>query len=90
MALSLSIGTTDDTVRQGGQKKNWDGRPPVIMEAMEGIGQGVYLRRIQDKIAEYGVCCVYEASSDVLITQGPRQVQAPLELGAEEVQQQCC
>ena len=32
----------------------------MIMEAMEGIGQGVYLRRIQDKIAEYGVCCVYD------------------------------
>ena len=29
------------------------------------------------------------ASSDVLITQGPRQVQAPLELGAEEVESAC-
>ena len=40
--------------------QDWDGRPPVLMEAMEGIGQGVYLSRLQDKIAEYGVCCVYD------------------------------
>ena len=45
---------------KGGTKAPWDGRPPVIMEAMEGIGSGVYLSRLQDQIAEYGVCCVYD------------------------------
>ena len=41
--------------------KLWDGRrPPVIIEAMEGLGQGVYLSRIQKLISEDGVCCVYD------------------------------
>ena len=45
---------------KGGTKVAWDGRPPVVMEAMEGVGQGVYLSRLQDRLAEYGVCCVYD------------------------------
>jgi pimeloyl-ACP methyl ester carboxylesterase len=45
---------------KGGTKKEWDGRPPVLMEAMEGLGSGIYLSRLQDQIAEYGVCCVYD------------------------------
>jgi len=73
---------------KGGQKSDWDGRPPVIMEAMEGIGSGVYLSRLQDRIAEYGVCCVYDRlgfgyssddeDSEVWKDRSPRTIAAEL------------
>ena len=37
-----------------------DGRPPVIIESMEALGMAAAMRRLQDRIAEHGVCCVYD------------------------------
>ena len=43
-----------------------DGRPPVIIESMEALGMGVAMRGLQEKIAESGVCCVYDRCVNML------------------------
>eukprot|EP00286_Rhodomonas_abbreviata_P001414 CAMPEP_0181289360 /NCGR_PEP_ID=MMETSP1101-20121128/842_1 /TAXON_ID=46948 /ORGANISM="Rhodomonas abbreviata, Strain Caron Lab Isolate" /LENGTH=2547 /DNA_ID=CAMNT_0023393579 /DNA_START=238 /DNA_END=7881 /DNA_ORIENTATION=- len=45
---------------KGVTQGEYDGRPPVIMESMEGIGQGIALARLQDLIAQRGIACVYD------------------------------
>ena len=37
-----------------------NGKPPVIIESMEGIGTGISMARIQDEIAKNGIACVYD------------------------------
>ena len=53
-----------------GPTSTYDGRPAVVIEAMEAFAQGSAVARLQDTIAERGVACVYDRvgfgySSDV-------------------------
>ena len=37
-----------------------DGRPPVVIVSMEALGMAAAMQRLQDSIAENGICCVYD------------------------------
>ncbi|EKX41290.1 hypothetical protein GUITHDRAFT_112751 [Guillardia theta CCMP2712] len=39
---------------------DYDGRPAIVTEAMEGIGQGISMARLQDYVTTKGICCVYD------------------------------
>eukprot|EP00960_Hanusia_phi_P006742 192725-Hanusia_phi.AAC.3 len=39
---------------------DYDGRPAIVTESMEGIGQGISMARFQEHVITKGVCCVYD------------------------------
>lgn len=68
-----------------------NGKPPVIIESMEGIGTGISMARIQDEIAKNGIACVYDRagfgySSNLEVQTGVWNNRTPNEVHAVPLQ----
>jgi hypothetical protein len=68
-----------------------NGKPPVIIESMEGIGTGISMARIQDEIAKNGIACVYDRagfgySSNLEVQTGVWNNRTPNEVRARPLQ----